>query len=76
VRILQGDQDPDVSYDHVLRTFHALRGDDIRLTLIKGGDHRLSTPRDIAFLVATIEALAHDCDGARSQSTSAASPSR
>ena len=76
VRILQGDQDPDVSYDHVLRTFHALRGDDIRLTLIKGGDHRLSTPRDIALLVATIEALAHDCDSARSQSTSAASPSR
>jgi pimeloyl-ACP methyl ester carboxylesterase len=58
VRMLQGDQDPDVPHDHALRTFHALRGDDIRLTLIKGGDHRLSTPRDIALLIATIEELA------------------
>src|SRR5262245_54010175 len=48
LRILQGDLDPDVPYEHALRTFHALCGDDIRLTLIKGGDHRLSTPRDIA----------------------------
>jgi pimeloyl-ACP methyl ester carboxylesterase len=65
LRILQGDQDPDVSYDHALRTFHALRGDDIRLTLIKGGDHRLSTPRDIALLLATIDELAQASDEER-----------
>jgi pimeloyl-ACP methyl ester carboxylesterase len=75
-RILQGDEDPDVAYDHALRSFHALRGDDIRLTLIKGGDHRLSRPRDIALLIATIEELAQASDRAWAQARSDASPSR
>ena len=57
-------------------SFHALRGDDIRLTLIKGGDHRLSRPRDIALLIATIEELAQASDRASAQSRSDASPSR
>jgi dipeptidyl aminopeptidase/acylaminoacyl peptidase len=65
LRILQGDQDPDVPYEHALRTFHALRGADIRFTLIKGGDHRLSSPRDIALLLDTVEALAQASDSAR-----------
>ena len=75
-RILQGDEDPDVAYDHALRGFHALRGEDIRLTLIKGGDHRLSRPRDIALLIATIEELAQASDRAWAQARSDASPSR
>jgi pimeloyl-ACP methyl ester carboxylesterase len=58
LRILQGDADPDVPYDHALRTFQALRGRDIRLTLVKGGDHRLSSPGDITLLLETVEALA------------------
>jgi pimeloyl-ACP methyl ester carboxylesterase len=65
LRILQGDQDPDVPYEYALRTFHALRGADIRFTLIKGGDHRLSSPRDIALLLDTVEALAQASDSAR-----------
>jgi hypothetical protein len=28
-------------------------------TLVKGGDHRLSTPADIARLTATVEELTH-----------------
>jgi pimeloyl-ACP methyl ester carboxylesterase len=65
LRILQGDADPDVPYEHALRTFHAMRGRDIRLTLIKGGDHRLSSPSDIALLLDTIEGLARASDSAR-----------
>jgi pimeloyl-ACP methyl ester carboxylesterase len=76
LRILQGDQDPDVPFDHALRTFHVLHGDDLRLTLIKGGDHRLSTPRDIALLIATIEELALASDHASVQPARDASPSR
>ena len=64
-RILQGDADPDVPFEHALRTFHALRGRDIRLTLVKGGDHRLSSPGDIALLTDTVEALAQASDSGR-----------
>ena len=57
VRIVQGDADPDVPPAHARRVFDALAGDDIALTLVKGGDHRLSTPRDLALLSATVSAL-------------------
>ena len=58
VRILQGDQDPDVPASHALRVFKALRGSDVTLTLIKGGDHRLSTPGNLALLRETVLRLA------------------
>lgn len=57
VRILQGDADPDVPWEHALATYQAIRADDCRFTLIKGGDHRLSTPRDLALLKQTAEEL-------------------
>ena len=75
LRILQGDEDPDVPASHALKTFHALRGADIQLILVKGGDHRLSQPRDLRLLLATVEDLARQADEVRSRS-SAASPSR
>jgi len=65
LRILQGDADPDVPFEHALATFHALRGRDIRLTLVKGGDHRLSSPSDIALLLETVEGLAQGSDGGK-----------
>jgi pimeloyl-ACP methyl ester carboxylesterase len=57
VRILQGDADPDVPWSHGLATHHAIHAQDCRFTLIKGGDHRLSTSRDLALLVQTAEEL-------------------
>jgi pimeloyl-ACP methyl ester carboxylesterase len=57
VRILQGEADPDVPWRHALNVYEGLEGDDITFTLIKGGDHRLSSPRDISILVETIQAL-------------------
>ncbi len=57
VRILQGMQDPDVPWRHALRIAEALTGNDVVLTLVKEGDHRLSEPADIARLRATVEEL-------------------
>jgi len=62
VRILQGEDDPDVPWAHGLKVYHALRGDDVSFDLIKGGDHRLSTGRDLARLVETVEALCARAD--------------
>lgn len=51
VRILQGDADPDVPWSHGLATHQAIAAADCRFILIKGGDHRLSRPGDIALLI-------------------------
>ncbi|MGG5822873.1 alpha/beta hydrolase [Falsiroseomonas sp. HW251] len=58
VRILQGMRDPDVPWRHALRVVDAIAGDDVRLHLIKDGDHRLSRPEDLALLVQMVEGLA------------------
>ena len=63
VRILQGDQDPDVPAAHAEKVFAALRGPDVTLTLIKGGDHRLSTPSNLVLLRETVLNLAERADG-------------
>jgi pimeloyl-ACP methyl ester carboxylesterase len=63
VRILQGDQDPDVPAAHAVKVFGALRGPDVTLTLIKGGDHRLSTPGNLALLRETVLRLAERSEG-------------
>ena len=57
VRILHGMEDPDVPWEHSLRLVEALAGDDVTLTYIKHGDHRLSEPADIARLCETVEKL-------------------
>lgn len=72
VRILQGREDPDVPWTHALELANAIKGQDVVFTLIKDGDHRLSRPRDIARLLATVEEVAGQPSAARI----AASPSR
>ncbi len=44
VRLLQGTADADVPQSVALRLLAHLEGPDIRLTLVKGADHRFSTP--------------------------------
>lgn len=44
VRLLQGTDDADVDQSVALRLLAHASGDDIRLTLVKGADHRFSTP--------------------------------
>ncbi|MCL6705889.1 alpha/beta hydrolase [Pseudomonas sp. R2.Fl] len=58
VHILQGMNDPDVPYTHALRLIEHLPADDVVLTLIRDGDHRLSRPQDIERMTAAITALA------------------
>lgn len=43
-RFLQGTADADVPQDWALRLLDHAEGQDIRLTLVKGADHRFSTP--------------------------------
>ena len=63
VRILQGDSDADVPASHALKTFEALRGTNITLSLIKGGDHRLSTLSQLALLREAALRMAERADG-------------
>jgi pimeloyl-ACP methyl ester carboxylesterase len=63
VRLLQGQQDPDVPWELALRLADRLAGADVRITLIKDGDHRLSRPQDLALLRRTVAGLLEQ-DGA------------
>ncbi|MEX2035009.1 MAG: alpha/beta hydrolase, partial [Xanthobacteraceae bacterium] len=54
VRILQGVQDPDVPWQHTIELSSRLAHDDVVLTLVKDGDHRLSRPEDIERLIAAV----------------------
>lgn len=58
VRILQGVMDPDVPYAHAMKLVSYLAQDDVVLTLVKDGDHRLSRPEDIERLLRTVDELA------------------
>jgi pimeloyl-ACP methyl ester carboxylesterase len=54
VRILQGVQDPDVPWTHANELVARLAHDDVVLTLVKDGDHRLSRPEDVERLIAAV----------------------
>lgn len=58
VRLLHGQSDPDVPWEYSLQIAQHLEAPEVITTLVKGGDHRLSTPADIARLIATVEDLA------------------
>ncbi|MCR4282642.1 MAG: alpha/beta hydrolase [Bauldia sp.] len=57
VHILQGMLDRDVPWRHAQHLVARLASDDVVLTLVKDGDHRLSRPEDIERLNAAIEGL-------------------
>lgn len=57
VRLLHGTADPDVPWQIALRTLEQLTGTDVRLTLVKDGDHRLSRPADLALLCESVDAV-------------------
>ena len=54
VRILQGVEDPDVPWQHAVELVSRLASDDVVLTLVKDGDHRLSRPEDIERLIRAV----------------------
>ena len=54
VHILQGVKDPDVPWRHAVELVSRFTRDDVVLTLVKDGDHRLSRPEDIERLIAAV----------------------
>lgn len=54
VRILQGVEDPDVPWNHAVELTSRLAQDDVVLTLVKDGDHRLSRPEDLERLTRAV----------------------
>jgi pimeloyl-ACP methyl ester carboxylesterase len=54
VRILQGVEDPDVPWRHAVELTSRLASDDVVLTLVKDGDHRLSRPEDIERMLGAV----------------------
>jgi pimeloyl-ACP methyl ester carboxylesterase len=64
VRLLHGTDDAEVAMATALRLLAHAEGPDIRLTLVKGGDHRMSSPDALALLVAAVaEVLARAAAG-------------
>lgn len=59
VRLLHGQRDPDVPWELSLRIAKRLAGPDVRIILVKDGDHRLSRPEDIGLLLHTVDELAN-----------------
>lgn len=54
VRILQGMRDPDVPWEHSMKLMGLLGAEDMRMTLVKDGEHRMSRDQDLKLLLDTI----------------------
>ena len=57
VHILQGMKDPDVPYAHAMKLIEHLPSDDVVLTFVRDGDHRLSRPQDIERMLSAVSAF-------------------
>jgi pimeloyl-ACP methyl ester carboxylesterase len=57
VHIIQGMADPDVPWRHALKLVEHLPSDNVTLTLIRDGDHRLSRDEDIARILAAVDSI-------------------
>jgi pimeloyl-ACP methyl ester carboxylesterase len=63
VRLLHGQRDPDVPWEQALTLAGRLEAEDVRVVLVKDGDHRLSRPQDLALLRDVLASLLRQ-DGA------------
>ncbi|MGR3503866.1 alpha/beta hydrolase [Pseudaestuariivita sp.] len=59
VRMLQGTADADVDMSVALRLLEHAEGPDLRLTLVKGADHRFSTPECLTLIEKSVEKVVH-----------------
>lgn len=57
VRLLQGTADEAVSRETALRLLDHVEGPDVRLTLVRGADHRFSAPDNLAMIEDAIAAV-------------------
>ena len=62
VRLIHGQADADVPWNTALRLAEVLRSDDVQVTLVKDGDHRLSRHADIALFLREVAALMADLE--------------
>lgn len=60
VHILQGMQDPDVPWRHAMKLVEHLPADDVVISLVKDGDHRLSRPEDLELLRRALDGVLED----------------
>jgi pimeloyl-ACP methyl ester carboxylesterase len=58
VHLLHGQRDPDVPWQTALCLVERLESDDVTIELIKAGDHRLSSDRDLARLMGAVQRIA------------------
>lgn len=58
VRLIHGQRDADVPWRITLRLAEALASEDVVVTLVKDGDHRLSRPQDVDRLISLMENIA------------------
>ncbi len=63
VRLLHGLADTSVPWQTSLRLAERVASRDVTVTLVKDGDHRLSTGADLALLARTLDALLSRSDG-------------
>jgi pimeloyl-ACP methyl ester carboxylesterase len=57
VRLLHGMRDADVPYRVSIALASIIAGEDVRIELVKDGDHRLSREQDLALLTRQLESL-------------------
>ena len=57
IRLLHGMADPDVPWETSIALAQHITAADVRVTLIKDGDHRLSRPSDLELLLQTLTPL-------------------
>jgi pimeloyl-ACP methyl ester carboxylesterase len=60
LRLLQGTADADVPPSVALRLFDHAQAPDARLTLVKGADHRFSSPACLALMTDTVAELVEE----------------
>lgn len=58
IRLIQGQKDDDVPWETATRLADCLASDDVEITLIKDGDHRLSREHDLKRLCTVVDTLA------------------
>lgn len=57
VHLIQGQRDKEVPWRYATRIAEAIAHDDVRVTLVKDGDHRLSRPQDLALIWQVVRSM-------------------
>jgi pimeloyl-ACP methyl ester carboxylesterase len=57
IHIIQGRRDPDVPWEHAMLLAGQLAAENLSMTLVPDGDHRLSRPQDLALICSALSRL-------------------